>query len=73
MPAGTPRDPGLAHREDLRKLAEIGYIRGLENKLQELAKTPDMLPFTEELRPFVQAFDMAGLIACLDRYQEGAA
>ncbi|BCH58628.1 hybrid sensor histidine kinase/response regulator [Agrobacterium vitis] len=73
LPAGTPRDPGLAHREDLCKLAEIGYIRGLENKLQELAKTPDMLPFTEELRPFVQAFDMAGLIACLDRYQEGAA
>ncbi|MGV1769662.1 hybrid sensor histidine kinase/response regulator [Agrobacterium vitis] len=73
LPAGTPRDPGLAHREDLRKLAEIGYIRGLENKLQELAKTPDILPFTEELRPFVQAFDMAGLIACLDRYQEGAA
>ncbi|MVA23555.1 ATP-binding protein [Agrobacterium vitis] len=73
LPAGTPRDPGFAHREDLRKLAEIGYIRGLENKLQELAKTPDMLPFTDELRPFVQAFDMAGLIACLDRYQEGAA
>ncbi|MCF1466522.1 response regulator [Agrobacterium vitis] len=73
LPAGTPRDPGLANREDLRKLAEIGYIRGLENKLQELAKTPDMLPFTDELRPFVQAFDMAGLIACLDRYQEGKA
>jgi len=65
------RDPGPAHREDLRKLAEIGYVRGLETKLQDLAKSPETQAFAEEMRPFVQGFDMAGLIACLDRYQEG--
>lgn len=62
--------PDTAAVEDLRQLAQIGYKRGLDSKLQELANTPDYQAFVEELRGFVQGFDMAGLIAHLDKIEK---
>ena len=41
--------PGAAHVEELIRLGEIGYVRGIEAKLADLAKVEANQPFTEEL------------------------
>ncbi|MCM2291010.1 ATP-binding protein [Allorhizobium sp. BGMRC 0089] len=66
-PPPPPAPPGLvippaADLADLKGLAEIGYIRGIDSKLAGLARDPAYLAFTEMLRPYIQSFDMAGLI-----------
>ncbi len=65
-PAAAPRakgavvSPGTAHLEELIRLGEIGYVRGIEAKLADLAKNEENGPFVEQARGFVQAFDLAG-------------
>jgi CheY-like chemotaxis protein len=61
--------------QELIRLGEIGYVRGIEAKLMEIARTPEHQPFTEAVRAYVQAFDLAGydtFLRTLHR-QEGAA
>lgn len=60
--------PGPDHIEDLIRLGEIGYIRGIESKLADLAKQESNLPFTDALRQHVQAFDMAGYMKFLENF-----
>lgn len=62
--------PGLAHVQELLRLAEIGYIRGIEAKLADLAKVEANQPFTEELRSFAASFDLNGLMNFLHRFDE---
>ncbi|WP_333631868.1 ATP-binding protein [Agrobacterium cavarae] len=57
---GAIQAPAPAHLQDLIALGEIGYIRGIEAKLDSLAAEPENLAFTEEARRFVRAFDLAG-------------
>ncbi|MHB0951783.1 MAG: hybrid sensor histidine kinase/response regulator [Allorhizobium sp.] len=64
-PAAKPASPGPAHIEDLMRLGEIGYVRGIEAKLTDLARAEENLPFAEALRAYVQAFDMTGYMAFL--------
>lgn len=52
--------PGETHVRELINLGEIGYIRGIETKIAELAKIEDNRAFTEALGQFVQMFDLAG-------------
>ncbi|KQO75590.1 ATP-binding protein [Rhizobium sp. Leaf262] len=61
--------PGPSHIKDLQQLGEIGYIRGIEAKLADLARTSENLAFTEELTGYVQSFDMAGYAAFLNRFE----
>ncbi len=63
LPPLMPRklvSPGEAHVRELINLGEIGYIRGIETKIAELAKIEDNRAFTEALGQFVQMFDLAG-------------
>jgi len=61
--------PEPAHLSELRSLGEIGYVRGIEAKLAEIAMVPAHAPFVDLLRARVQAFDFEGYAKIL----EGAA
>ena len=54
------KTPGIAHIEELIRLGEIGYVRGIEAKLADLARSEENQPFTEAVKTYVQAFDLAG-------------
>jgi CheY-like chemotaxis protein len=62
--------PGDAHVQELLRLGEIGYIRGIEAKLADLAKVEANQPFTSELRSYVAAFDLNGFMTFLQRFDE---
>lgn len=62
--------PGAIHIQDLQRLGEIGYIRGIEAKLADLARNTENLPFTQELGTYVQAFDLAGYAHFLKRFAD---
>lgn len=62
--------PGPAHLQELLRLAEIGYIRGIEAKLADLAKVEANQPFTEELRIYVAAFDLNGFMNFLHHFDK---
>jgi CheY-like chemotaxis protein/anti-sigma regulatory factor (Ser/Thr protein kinase) len=61
------KSPGTSHIEDLLRLGEIGYVRGIEAKLADLAKQEEHKSFAEELGTYVQAFDLAGYMNFLTR------
>lgn len=61
--------PDAAHIRELRSLGEIGYVRGIEAKLAELAAEPEHGPFVETLRARVQAFDFEGYAKILEGAQ----
>jgi signal transduction histidine kinase/CheY-like chemotaxis protein/purine-cytosine permease-like protein len=58
--------PDPVHLRELRSLGEIGYVRGIEAKLAELAAEPAHLPFVATLRAKVQAFDFDGFAQILE-------
>ncbi|MBX5134241.1 response regulator [Rhizobium lentis] len=62
--------PGAAHVQELLRLGKIGYIKGIEAKLSDLAKVEANRPFTEALRPYVAAFDLAGFMSFLHDFDE---
>lgn len=47
------------------RLGEIGYVRGIEAKLADLARFEENKPFTDALRARVQAFDLDGFLIML--------
>jgi len=57
--------PAESHVQELIRLGEIGYVRGIEAKLAEIARTPEHQPFTDAVRAYVQAFDLSGYDAFL--------
>jgi hypothetical protein len=63
------KSPGTAHLQDLLRLGEIGYVRGIEAKLADLASQDAHRPFAEELGGYVKAFDMAGYMKFLERME----
>jgi len=64
--------PHFHHVQELIRLGEIGYIRGIEAKLTEIAMKPEHQSFVEEARSYVQAFDLSGYDAFLKNCtQEG--
>ncbi|MCV9961517.1 ATP-binding protein [Pararhizobium sp. BT-229] len=74
-PVAAVKTPGVAHIEELIRLGEIGYVRGIEAKLADLAKSEENQPFTDVVKTYVQAFDLAGYAAFLQNInkQEGRA
>ncbi|ODR88577.1 hybrid sensor histidine kinase/response regulator [Sinorhizobium alkalisoli] len=64
---GAVRSPGDHHVKELIRLGEIGYVRGIEAKLTEIALNPENQPFAEAVSAFVKAFDLAGYDALLKR------
>lgn len=57
--------PAETHVQELIRLGEIGYVRGIEAKLAEIARAPEHQPFTDAVRAYVQAFDLSGYDAFL--------
>ena len=57
----VPGSHGLSARavRELIGLGEIGYVRGIEAKLDELSKTPENEAVVAMLRDHIQAFDFA--------------
>ena len=60
--------PGENHLHDLLRLGEIGYVRGIETKLADLAQADELKPFARELGAYVQAFDLDGYMTFLNRF-----
>lgn len=51
------RSPGARHVADLISLAEIGYVEGIEAKLNELAGSPEHRPLVDALHGHLNRFD----------------
>ena len=58
--------PDAMQLNELRSLGEIGYVRGIEAKLAEIAAEPAHGPFVDMLRARVQAFDFEGYVKILE-------
>jgi signal transduction histidine kinase/CheY-like chemotaxis protein len=55
------------HIESLRRLGEIGHVRGIETKLREIEdEDPESGPFVGRLREMVQNFDFDRYMAALE-------
>ncbi len=64
-PLNLPR-PGATHLHDLLQLGQIGYVRGIEAKLTEIAEAePQMQEFTAHLRGMVRDFALTRYMAFL--------
>ena len=66
------RPPSPAQLRELVQLGEIGYIRGIETKLAEMAADPAYRPFAEALGQYVKAFDMTGYARFLEGMRQEA-
>jgi len=61
------RSPGAEHLRDLAALSQIGHVRGIDDKLAELAADPANLPLVEALKRHMQEFDFDGFAETLER------
>ncbi|CAH0341619.1 ATP-binding protein [Rhizobium sp. CECT 9324] len=71
VPMLKPASPGHAHLDELIQLCEIGYVRGIEAKLAELAGETTNAAFVEGARAYLQVFDLAGLRGYLTSFATG--
>ncbi|WP_297111548.1 ATP-binding protein [uncultured Devosia sp.] len=61
------RSPGAEHLQALAALGQIGHVRGIDEKLGELATDPANLALVEALRRHMQDFDFDGFAETLER------
>ena len=67
------RSPGAGHIDELIRLGEIGYVRGIKAKLAELAKTAENRHFAEVMTAHIKAFNIDAYLADLRKLErEGA-
>jgi DNA-binding response OmpR family regulator len=53
--------------EELRRLADIGYVRGLRDRLDAMAQeVPDAAPYVAHLRELIAGFRLDALAAALE-------
>ncbi|MDZ5699733.1 ATP-binding protein [Chelativorans sp. M5D2P16] len=68
---GPPlRSPGARHLRELADLGRIGHVRGIDNKLAELARTPENARLVEMLRMRMEAYDFDGYQELLESVSE---
>ncbi len=59
--------PSAGHLEELLALGQIGYVRGIQAKLQALAaESPAHEPFVKEMSDIVRTFDLNRYMAVLE-------
>ncbi|WP_029005536.1 hybrid sensor histidine kinase/response regulator [Azorhizobium doebereinerae] len=65
--AAPVRPPAPSHLDELLKLGQIGYVRGIQAKLQSLAaESPEHEPFVREMSDIVRTFDLNRYMAVLE-------
>ena len=62
----TAIDPAPGAIAELQRLGAIGYVRGIEAKLSELAADPDQAALAATLRRHIERFDFDAYSAVLD-------
>jgi hypothetical protein len=63
--------PAQKHLIDLLQLGRIGYVRGIEAKLAEIAQSePGSAAFTNYLQEIVRGFELARFMAFLESLPE---
>jgi len=63
--ATSLQSPGAGHLQELIQLGEIGYVRGIEAKLNDLAKRDENRHFTEVMTAHIRAFDIDAYLDAL--------
>ena len=63
------RSPGAGHVAELIRLGEIGYVRGVEAKLAELAKQEENRHFAEVMTAHIKAFNIDAYLADLRKLE----
>jgi hypothetical protein len=69
--ASAPVPPGMTppareHVDELLRLGRIGYVRGIEGKLDQLDSDPDNREFVTEMRSHLRSFDFRRYTAILE-------
>ena len=65
--AGFSHAPPAQHLDDLMKLGEIGYVRGIQAKLNEIEKSSgNNEAFVSHMRELMEAFDFKKYMAVLE-------
>ena len=63
--------PPPHHIDELRKLGQMGHIRGVQNKLDTLEEEfPECLALVGELREHVSNFDLVRYMTVLDELED---
>ncbi|MBS9478639.1 hybrid sensor histidine kinase/response regulator [Ancylobacter radicis] len=67
VPIASLRPPAGRHVEDLMKLGEIGYVRGIKAKLTEIeGDAPENGAFVAHMRDLMETFDLKQYMAVLE-------
>ncbi|OYW33548.1 MAG: hypothetical protein B7Z51_01175 [Methyloversatilis sp. 12-65-5] len=67
LPPRTIKPPAGSHIAELLKLGQIGYVRGIQAKLEALASESDENePFVKEMGEIVRTFDLNRYMAVLE-------
>jgi signal transduction histidine kinase/DNA-binding response OmpR family regulator len=68
-PPAADLSAAAASLAELRRLGQVGHVRGIEAALTALeAEVPDSGPLVEQLRGHVRAFDLGGYLRVLDNH-----
>lgn len=70
-PAVALTSPGPEHVAELKRLGSIGYVRGIESKLDQLDEDERNRAFVAEMRRHVRAFDFRHYAAALEEFGDG--
>ncbi len=70
-PAAALVSPGAEHVAELLRLGRIGYVRGIESKLDQLDAIEPNRAFVAEMRRHVRAFDFRRYTAALEKIGDG--
>ena len=65
-PSAPVTPPSRREVEELIRLGQIGYVRGIEAKLTEIGQTAEQAGFVREMRGLIAAYDFRRYLAVLE-------
>ncbi|MDB5524404.1 MAG: response regulator [Rhizobium sp.] len=68
-PDAEMKSPGASHVQELIRLGEIGYVRGIEAKLNDLASRTENRHFAEVMTAHIKAFNIDAYLADLRKLE----
>jgi signal transduction histidine kinase len=63
------KSPGASHVQELIRLGEIGYVRGIEAKLNDLSRIDENRNFTQVMAAHIKAFNIDAFLADLRKLE----